>query len=308
MAESLTEIKALVRDLVLKKSTNQLTDANLVSYINNFYQHKFLVQIGHVELSEWWRFQTLANTGTYTVAESDSILEDSIRINDTFIKMYLKDQAERFWSDNSDSYHENETLGTGDASTVTFTGTLSSSDRVVPGTFVAGDDTETFEDTNEAGVLVGSGGGSGTITYATRAFSLTFNTPPSNGTVIKGTYATFVSGVPDCVLYYSGVDSSGNRINRLTFRPIPDNVYDVRCMVTKQPTAFPNVSPDTEYPLKRSWGDAIGYGTAVDYLRRRGNEMEAQMKYEEYTRLLGLINRQIIKTRAKRGIKPRWLG
>lgn len=83
-----------------------------------------------------------------------------------------------------------ESVGTGDGSTKTFTGTLS---------FKAGgpkrtcmyvsitDGVETFRD-DRNGVLVGSLGGTGTINYATGDYSVTFNTAPVSSQAITADY------------------------------------------------------------------------------------------------------------------------
>lgn len=91
-------------------------------------------------------------------------------------------------------------LGTGDGTTVTFSGILPS--LALPATAYAveiTDGTETFID-NRNGVLIGSLGGTGTINYATQAYSVTFNTAPASGVPITGTFLqenATVDGVAD---------------------------------------------------------------------------------------------------------------
>jgi len=83
-----------------------------------------------------------------------------------------------------------ESVGTGDGSTKTFTGTLAFKGGNPKGTCFA----LTFTDTNEnftddyLGNLVGSLGGTGSINYTTGAYSITFNTAPVNLQAITTSY------------------------------------------------------------------------------------------------------------------------
>ena len=84
----------------------------------------------------------------------------------------------------------NENVGTGNGTTTTFTGTLAAITSVKTCMYVRiNDGTETFTD-DRNGVLVGSLGGTGTINYATGAFSVTFNTAPTNLQAILANYYT----------------------------------------------------------------------------------------------------------------------
>lgn len=83
-----------------------------------------------------------------------------------------------------------ESLGTGNGIVLTFTGTLSfKSGQPKRSCFglVITDGVETFTD-DYSGNLVGSAGGTGTINYATGAFSITFAVAPANLAAITGNY------------------------------------------------------------------------------------------------------------------------
>lgn len=81
-----------------------------------------------------------------------------------------------------------EAVDTGDGSTVTFTGTLSALSGARTAMYVSITDTvETFKD-DRNGNLVGDQGGTGTINYATGAYSVTFNTAPVNLQAITTDY------------------------------------------------------------------------------------------------------------------------
>lgn len=81
-----------------------------------------------------------------------------------------------------------ESVGTGNGATTTFTGTLAvvGSGKTLAHISIT-DATETFTD-DRNGNLVGNLGGTGTINYATGAYSVTFNTAPVNLQAITASY------------------------------------------------------------------------------------------------------------------------
>lgn len=82
-----------------------------------------------------------------------------------------------------------ESWGSGDGTTKTFTGTAAalSGKRTVFAIAQGTGNPETWTD-NYLGVLTGSAGGTGTINYATGAYSVTFNTAPGLGVSLKFSY------------------------------------------------------------------------------------------------------------------------
>lgn len=93
-----------------------------------------------------------------------------------------------------------EVIATGDGMTKTFSGVLPHllNPKTAYGVSIT-DTVETFQD-NRSGILIGSLGGTGTINYATQAYSVTFNTAPATSQSITTTFyqenAT-ASGVAD---------------------------------------------------------------------------------------------------------------
>lgn len=81
-----------------------------------------------------------------------------------------------------------ESVGTGDGVTKTFAGTLAQRTGARTLMYIQiTDSVETLVD-NRNGTLVGSLGGTGTINYATGAYSVTFNTAPTNPQAITADY------------------------------------------------------------------------------------------------------------------------
>lgn len=89
-----------------------------------------------------------------------------------------------------------EVLGTGDAGTAAFSGTLAAGLPMEPGTLSVTDGVETFADDGH-GVLTGDAGGSGTINYKTGAVSVTFDANVGDGDDVTMDYLTRIDGVLD---------------------------------------------------------------------------------------------------------------
>lgn len=96
------------------------------------------------------------------------------------------------WIDNATTVTvSNETIGTGDGSTTTFTGTLAFRASNLFSTCydiaIATNPASVTAQDDNLGVFIGTGV-TGTINYTTGAFSLTFTTAPDIGTLIQATY------------------------------------------------------------------------------------------------------------------------
>ncbi len=181
----------------------------------------------------------------------------------------------------------------------TYTGTLFVF-PIKPGSLSITNGIETFSD-NGAGLLIGSLGGTGTINYSTGAWSVTFNTAvvsgvaivatfivisfvgilegdgigtinyvtgaysvefdfaPLNGATIYNKYQGYQPTRPQGVLFFN---------NQFTFRPVPDQVYQIQMQGYINPTQLTNLS---DIPMLPEWGQLIAYGAALDIFSSRGD-------------------------------------
>lgn len=198
-------------------------------------------------------------------------------------------------------------IATGTGAT-NYTGTLFAF-PILPGSLQITDGVETFVD-NGSGLLTGNQGGTGTINYSTGVWNVTFNTaviigtsivatfvvistlgilqgngigtinyvtgaytvsfdfPPLNGATIYNKYQGYQPTRPQGVLFFN---------NQFTFRPIPDQVYQIQMQGYINPT---QLVAETDQPLLPEWGQLIAYGAAVDIFMDRGDKVNYDKTYE----------------------------
>ncbi len=278
MSWTLSRIRTKVRNLTGRLSINQLSNADILNYINDFYQEKLVAELNLPELDSWYSFNTSPNDENYDLSTS---------LYYTLLKpVYVNGKEINFFNDPKHFFEEyvpqfkTEDLDTGDGSTKTFTGTTSET-PIRSSKFIVDDQVETF--TDSSGTLTGDAGGTGTINYTTGAVSVTFNTAPTDGQTINLTYEFFSTGVPIGMLYYN---------NELLLRPVPDEVYHVEAKVSTIPTAL---SGDSDTLTYDDWGPLVAYGAAKDILLDYEGITEAIKLEPEFKRLLALANRRFIR-------------
>jgi len=298
MAETLTEIRSLTRDLSGQQSKDEITDIILDKYINNWYRNKLPSELT-LGLDRIWRLITIPYQDKYGVGVEYRSLTGSVRVNGEAIEFYT--DANLFYATYPDSWKNDQTFGTGDAATVTFAGTLGSGYRLIPETIVIGDATETFTD-DGAGVLTGSDGGTGTVVYSSGAVSATFNAAPADGVAVSASYAAYNESAPIAVLYANADTADGGDVE-LVFRPIPDSNYNVEIDYEARPAAL---ATGTSEPLQKTWGDLIAYGTAIDILERYGSFQEALVMKNAYMRILDTVLSREATVMSDNRPLPRW--
>lgn len=289
MAETIDDMLILLRDVTQHQ---ELSESDALDEINGFYRNQFHVDIGMKAINTMWNFQTLKDTSEYTVPESYRLINSNeVFINNNVIDLYFdKVLFEQYFPD---AYTLDESIGSGDGTETTFSGTLANY-PVVPKSLVADDDIETFKDIEGTGTLTGSLGGSGTIVYSTGVYSVTFYTAPTDGQAIVATYADYTAAQPDAALCYGGV---------IKFSPVPDATYDVNIQVAKRPVALTSAGT-IPHPI---WGDAVVYGTAINILNRYGDHDAARIVKGLYKEKLSLVLKYQNKiTSSTRRRIPRW--
>ena len=298
MAETLLQIRKLVRDLSEQQSKDEISDPVLDEYINNWYQNKFPSEIT-LGLDRTWRFVTVPYQDKYPVAAEYQTTNGSVRVDGDTIDFFTDPAI--FYAVYPGSWAISATFGTGNGIVTTFTGSISGSRRVLPESVSIGDATETFLD-NGAGILTGSLGGTGTIVYSSGAVSVTFANPPANGIPIASNCQVFNEGQPQAVLYTNADTEDGGSVE-LVFRPIPATNHDVQIDYEARPFALPD---DNHEPLQKQWGDLIAYGTSIDILERYGSYEQAEQLKRSYLRILDTVLSREVTLMSNNRPTPRW--
>lgn len=113
--------------------------------------------------------------------------------------------------------------------------------------------------------IEGDRGGSGTVTVSSGAFSLTFNSAPSDGQDIRANYEFYNTGIPVVSLLYG---------SELYLSPIPNGTYLVEIPIVGRPAPLIN---DTDRLPFDDWGYLVAYGSAIDHLNAEAQQEQAQM-------------------------------
>lgn len=281
MAWTLANIRSKVRNITGRISTNDVSNATLLTFINNFYQETLLQELNLLELENWYDFNTSVNDETYSIS-SDSYftIKTPCYVNGDEIDFYVDPSL--FYSRYPREIDVQD-VGDGDGSTKTFTDTLTNT-PIKSGTVVVDDRTEKFSD-DGAGTLTGDAGGTGTINYTSGALSVTFNAAPSDGRDIRATYEYWSTGKPAALLW----DSVNSQI---ILTPTPDEVYKIRVRVSGVPSAL---SSDSDTPAFDDWGPLIAYGAAITLIEEYEGAEQARIHYPNYKRYLNLANRRFIR-------------
>jgi len=292
MAWTLANIRSKVRNLTGRQSTNQLSNASILVYVNDFYQDRLIHELNLPELEDWYDFTTSVNDESYTIAESSYFtIKTPVTANGDPMEFYVDPLL--FYK----KYQREITVddvGDGDGSTVTFTNTINNT-PIKPGSLVVDDRTEKFSD-DGAGTLTGDAGGTGTINYTTGALSVTFNSAPSDGRDIRATYEFWTTAKPTAMLF----DSANSQV---ILRPVPDEVYSIRVRTSNVPTAL---SSDSDVPVYDNWGPVIAYGASIDILRDFDGPEVGGRLYRDYKTHLNIANRRFIRQYEGVRVEPKF--
>lgn len=254
----LTTILAKVRALTATP-TDQLSNQQITDYINTYYKYTMPFELKEQRNLQPINFTTFANTDVYVVDPGFQTDEPMAYANG-FPLVFYQDR-DVFFQDWPQQYTQDQ-VATSTGTAGPYTGATQAS-PIIKGTYFITDGTLVAFDKSD-GILYQTIAGIdtpvGTLNYVTGAFTVTFNAVSAAGTLIVDNYQAYQPARPEGVLFYN---------NRLTFRPIPDQVYQITLQgfitqVELGPT--PN-----EFPLQTEWGQLISYGAALDIFSDRGD-------------------------------------
>jgi hypothetical protein len=294
MSFTLGDIRQVVRNVTGSPNASQLPDAIIDDYINKYYQYVLPDDMKPFSLLVDYRFNTLKDQVQYVFdLETYVSLEPGLFVNGNQLLYY---QNKTLWLRDFQYQYNQEFIANGDGVTSAFAGIVGSGD-IVPGTVIFADDVEQFQD-DGLGVLTGSAGGSGNIVYSSGAFNILFNAPPALDATITATYAPIVRGTPRA-LYYNGHGA-------IQLSPIPDQSYLIEGQAYIMPTAFIAGGLSSQVPSIQQWGYVIGYGTALEIFRQRGQLEQVQMYQPAYDKYLDLALSRSTQQFSNQRTSPKW--
>ena len=296
---SLLDIKNMVRQLTRTPSPNQLTDANLVNFINTFYVFDFPRELRTPDLRVNINILLNANQQQYPL---DQYLTNLAYPNLTDYKQWItsiyppiycggrqiqftQSQAEFFGYNPKNQ--QRVQVGTGTGAPFALTATLQNR-PVVPGQVAVSaldatghsirrQDNGIGGFINELGQPV-----AGTIDYVLGIITGLDMGTPVVLTPIYAYYNAYKPSWPSMMLLFN---------NTLSFWPIPDQGYQV---TFEADISVADLTLDADQPVIREWWQYIAYGAAIKVLQwRMDNETESKIR-PEFERQQDLVNRKLL--------------
>lgn len=333
---TLADIITKVRRLTGSANAFQLTDAQIIDYINSFYLYDFPAQFRSLKLKDKYTFNTQRGIDTYPFdSEHYTTVEMPVYCMKREIKLFQ--DAWSFYGANF-NWQQQENFATGDGSTGPYSGTLSSTPLIrsvnnnpsvtttlsptssfpsgyppsfpqaIPGRVqnilitanVSLGDTLNVTD-DGAGNLIGDCT-AGTIDYDSGAITgLVFTSVVTSGNEIQAQYNPVQVSIPLSILFFQ---------NQFTLRPVPDRGYTIELIAYRQPSQAllgsedPDSPNTTGVPELKEWWELLAAGAAKkvyeDRLDPDGIMLMDKMIKEKYalveTRTYAQLGKQRINT------------
>jgi len=316
MAFVLNDIMIKVRRLVRAPSTNQLSDAALINYINAFLLISMPENLRMFNYRKNLQFFTIPNIEVYS---SNNIAGDPLndfvdQITGVYDPVYIGGQKctltqyqSQFYNIAAFSTNINTNIG-GNGTPGPFTGVIATFPILQTSVSFACLQDETtmmtihdFPQNREIGwfgigTIVPTGpnpidNGYGTINYLTGEWTIVFPNNTMVGAFINANYSPYAPGRPTTVLYFN---------NQFFIRPVPDNVYPVSIEVDILPTAFLNTMPYTQAPDMQLFWQYIAYGTAIDIFYDRMSDEDVARLMPRFEEMQDIVYRRTIAQYANR--------
>ncbi len=336
MSATLSNIVDKVRKLTGSGNSLQLTDADIIDYINSFYLYDFPAEFRSLQLKNTFTINTIQNVDTYPFDfEHYSTLEAPANVDKRIVPLYNTPWP--FYS-LFFNWQTRETFATGDGATAQFTGTtldtpiirsynnnpMTDTQTASTAVFGTGSYPPTFAEPNIArvqniiitgntaagtlnvtddgdGNLIGdvSAAGTNTIDYQTGAIDVTFSGNIAANAEVNISYNPANPAIPQAILFWQ---------NQITLRPVPDQGYLVEIVAYRRPSqallgSGTNVDL-TGVPELLEWWELLAAGAAKKIYEDRqdmdGVAMMDKMMAERYalaeTRTYAALGKQKIDT------------
>jgi hypothetical protein len=294
---TLQEIRARIRRLIRSPSVNQISDADIDSYVNTFMLYDFPESLRLFYLRTTVTFYTKPYVDTYATDTTD-VLDPLYNFKNQYIsthgpiyiagyQAYFTQSREQFFG----VYPMTSSIASigtgGDGITMNFAGVLSA----IP--VLANNVTFSSIDANNNGlVLKDDGNGNlvapyspaatGTIDYVTGVYTLDFPAAPAMGATINSQTVPYVPARPLGVCYYD---------NKFILRAVPDQPYPVVMEVYRRPL---ELLDSADLPELAEWSQYISYGASVKIAQERMDPDSVQILATEFDRQERMILRRTL--------------
>jgi hypothetical protein len=293
---TLSDIILKVRKLTGSGTSNQLTDSQIIDYINSFYLYDFPAAFRSLKLKDKYTFNTIRGIDTYAFdSEHFTTIEMPCYIAKREVKLFTDPWS--FYGVNYNwQFQENITQGDGTVGPYTAalqnpniirstlnnpmvetltqpttpqlpTPTPLSFQQAIPSRvqnilFTANTSLGSTQNATDDGAGNIIGDATGTIDYATGAVSITFNAVVPSGENIQVQYNPMnpaQMAIPISIMYFQ---------NQFTLRPVPDKGYTVEITAYRQPSQalMGSTDPDqpnlTGKPELTEWWECVAFGAA----------------------------------------------
>lgn len=298
------------RRVTAQTSATQISDAEIVKYINTFYIYDLPMHLPLVNMKEVYTFYTQPNVDTY----------DFPRNTYVFIQppVYIGGY-QAFYSQSREQFYRTfpkinflDQVGTGDGVTSVFVFQASQTPFLRAHTSETGDLQSDFllSAINGAGIsmnIIDNGTGQlidiatnlviagSSINYVTGLISVTFPLPPAAGAIINAQYVPYVAARPLSCLFFQ---------DQFILRPVPDQAYQFQVDVWRYPTVsvpgggvdqiFDQANLNTD-PQLNEWWQLVAYGAADKFFADNADFENLQKFRPLLQEQLKLVNRRTIK-------------
>jgi len=257
---NLEQIVQKVRNITGTQDDQQLTDPQIVAFINTYYTFIMPYELKEQINLQPVNFFALPYEDVYSLPGT-FLTDQPMAYADGFPLIFYQDR-DIFFQDWPQQYGQ-DAVATGDGIVDNFVDNTQNF-PVIEGTYFITDGSQVVFDKSD-GILYQTIGGidtpAGTIDYVTGAFDATFDTPPAASATIYDKYQAYQPARPQGVLWYNNV---------FTFRPIPDQVYQITLQgYINQVQLDENDMGST--PLQTEWGLLIAYGASCEIFSDRGD-------------------------------------
>jgi hypothetical protein len=300
---TLSAIQTKVRRLTRKVSVNQLSTADLNQYINTFVLYDFPQHIKLDKLRTTFTFYTEPNIDLYETSNdvTSPLFDFKNRIINIIPPFYVAgyqvyySQSRQQFFNIFPRINSLVQVGTGDGLTTFFSGTLSQvpvlQNNVLFESADASNNALTIVDLpvdSQTGLLVAPGSAVplGGINYLTGSFSLTFGNPPASGAKVNVQVVPYVASRPTAFLFYD---------NKITLRPVPDQVYQVQMDCFVPPTELLDSGQDPEL---NQWWQYIAFGAAKKVFEDNYDMESVQAIMPEFKKQEALVLRRTLINQA----------